>query len=245
VKNATSTYVRLEVLRTLRNRKFLLFSLGFPLLLFLLIAGSNRHSHLDGIGFPLYYMTGMASWGAMVAVISTGARIAAERQIGWVRQIRMTPLPTATYFKAKILCGYIMAAISLAVLYLAGTSLGVRLSAGQWLTMSALILIGLVPFAVLGVLLGHLLGIDSIGPAMGGITALLALLGGAWGPLVSNGTLLDIVKVIPSYWLVQAAKTSLGPSGWPPAEAWAVIGGWTVALALVATRVYQRDTTRA
>ena len=68
---------------------------GVPLLLFLLIGGTNRNAHLDGISFPLYYMTGMAAWGTMMAVISSGARIAAERQVGWTRQLRITPLPRA------------------------------------------------------------------------------------------------------------------------------------------------------
>jgi ABC-2 type transport system permease protein len=239
-----SLYLRYEVLRTFRNRRFLVFSLGFPLVLFLFIAGSNRNAHLDGISFPLYYMTGMAAWGTMTAVISSGARIAAERQVGWTRQMRITPLTTAAYFRAKVLCGYLMALFSLAVLYLAGTSMGVRLSAAEWLTMTALLLIGLVPFAVLGVMLGHLLSVDSMGPAMGGITTLFALLGGAWGPLATSGVFLSIVKCLPSYWLVQAAKTALGSSGWPPAEAWVVIAAWTVGLAFVAARVYRRDTAR-
>jgi ABC-2 type transport system permease protein len=239
-----SLYLRYEVLRSFRNRRFLLFSLGFPLVLFLFVGGSNRNARLDGISFPLYYMTGMAAWGTMTAVISSGARIAAERQAGWTRQMRITPLTTTAYFRAKVLCGYLMALLSMVVLYLAGTSMGVRLSAAEWLTMTALLLIGLVPFAVLGVMLGHLLSVDSMGPAMGGITTLFALLGGAWGPLATSGVFLSIVKCLPSYWLVQAAKTALGSSGWPPAEAWVVIAAWTVGLAFIAARVYRRDTAR-
>ena len=239
-----SLYLRYEVLRTFRNRRFLLFSLGFPLVLFLFIGGSNRNARLDGISFPLYYMTGMTAWGTMTAVISSGARIAAERQVGWTRQMRITPLTTTAYFRAKVLCGYLMALLSMVVLYLAGTSMGVRLSTSEWLTMTALLLIGLVPFAVLGVMLGHLLSVDSMGPAMGGTTTLFALLGGAWGPLATSGVFLSIVKCLPSYWLVQAAKTALGSSGWPPAEAWVVIGAWTLGLGFIAARVYRRDTGR-
>jgi ABC-2 type transport system permease protein len=238
------TYLRYEVLRTFRNRRFMIFSLGFPLLLFLIIGGTNRKAHLDGISFPLYYMTGMAAWGTMTAVISSGARIAAERQIGWARQLRITPLATSAYFQAKVLCGYLMALLSLVVLYAAGTSLGVRLSAGQWLTMTALVLVGLVPFAVFGILLGHLLTPDSMGPAMGGATTLFALLGGAWGPLATSGVFLTLVKCLPSYWLVQAGKSALGSGGWPPVEAWAVIAVWTLGLAQLAVRAYQRDTAR-
>ena len=238
-----SLYLRYEVLRTFRNRRFLIFSLGFPLVLFLVVAGSNRHAVLDGISFPLYYMIGMTSWGAMAAVVSSGARIAAERQAGWTRQIRITPLPVRTYLSSKLVSGYLLAGLSVIVLYVVGSAMGVRLSAGQWLTMTGLLVVGLVPFAVLGIALGHLLTADSVGPAMGGITAVFALLGGAWGPLASGGVLLRVVKCVPSYWLVQAGKTALGGHAWP-AEGWLVVAAWTVVLGLLAVRVYRRDTAR-
>lgn len=49
--------------------------------------------------------------------------------------------------------------------------------------MTLLLLVGLVPLVLLGILAGHLLKPDSLGPAVGGVTALLALVSGAWGPL--------------------------------------------------------------
>jgi ABC-2 type transport system permease protein len=238
-----SVYVRYEVTRTLRNWRFLLFSLGFPLILFLIVAGSNRHTRLDGVPFPLYYMTGMAAWGGMMAVISTGGNIANERQLGWTRQIRITPLPRRVYFQTKVLCGYLMAVLTMAVLYLAGAMVGVSLGPGAWLAMTGLILVGLVPFVVLGILLGHLLTTDSLGPAMGGITSLLALLGGAWGPLATTGALLALVKLLPSYWLVQASKSAIGGHSWP-LEAWAVLAVWVLGLGWLAGRAYLRDTAR-
>jgi ABC-2 type transport system permease protein len=185
----------------------------------------------------------MAAWGGMVAVISTGGNIANERQLGWTRQIRITPLPRRIYFQTKVLCGYLMALLTLAVLYLAGSMVGVSLNAGAWATMTGLIVVGLVPFVVLGILLGHVLTADSLGPAMGGVTSLLALLGGAWGPLATTGVFLSIVKVLPSYWLVQAGKTATGGHGWP-VEAWIVLGFWVLGLGWLAGRVYLRDTAR-
>jgi ABC-2 type transport system permease protein len=238
------TYVRYEVLRTVRNRRFLIFSLIFPLILFLSIAGAHRNIKEDGIGFPLYYMTGMASWGAMTSVISSGARIAQERQVGWTRQLRITPLKTSTYFTAKVLTGYMMAIFSIVVLALAGTLLGVRLDATGWLTMLGLLLVGLVPFAVMGIMLGHLISVDSLGPAIGGITSLFALLGGVFGQLVTSGALFTVVKALPSYWLVQAGKSALeGGHVWT-AEAWIVIAVWTLVMARIGVRVYRRDTAK-
>ena len=46
----------------------------------------------------------------MAAMISTGARIATERTTGWTRQLRITPLRTRAYFRAKILTAYMTCA---------------------------------------------------------------------------------------------------------------------------------------
>lgn len=241
------TYTRFELVRTFRNRRFVLFSLVFPLVLYYLIAGPSRgEADIGGTGIPapLYYMVGLAAYGTMMAMISSGARIAAERGVGWNRQLRITPLSTRAYLRAKVLTGYAMAVISLLVLDLAGATLGVSLPAGEWIRMTGLILIGLVPFAALGILLGHLLTADSIGPAIGGLTALLSILGGTWFPIPSTGVLHVIAQLLPSYWLVQASQVALGGRGWD-GRGWAVMIAWTIILALLAARVFRRDTKRA
>ena len=240
------TYMRYELLRTLRNRRFFLLSLAFPLILFFVIAGPQRNVRnfaSSGIPAPLYYMVGLAAFGTMSSMLSCGGRIATERAAGWNRQLRITPLSPRAYFRVKVLTGYMMAVISLLALYAAGASLGVSLTAEQWLKMSGLILVGLVPFAALGILLGHMLTPDSIGPAMGGGISLLALLGGTWFPLGHNGFLHDLAQYIPSYWLVQASHVSLGGRPWS-AMGWIVMAAWTVVLSALAARAYRRDTGR-
>ena len=240
------TYTRYELLRTFRNRRFFILSLGFPLVLFFVIAGPNRNVHdlgSSGISLPLYFMAGLVSFGTMSAMLSSGARIAAERAVGWNRQLRISPLSPRTYFRTKVITAYAMALLSILVLYAAGISLGVSLTAAQWLKMTALILVGLIPFAALGITLGHMLTPDSIGPAMGGGISLLALLGGTWFPIPSHGFLHVLAQFLPSYWLVQAAHVVLGGHPWP-ARAWAVMIAWTVVLGLLAARAYVRDTAR-
>ncbi len=241
---STAVYARYELLRTFRNLRFFGFSLAFPLILFLLVAGPNRHQELDGVAFPVYYMSGMVAWGTMTAIVASGARIAAERAVGWNRQLRITPLSTSTYIGAKVATGYAMALASIAILYTAGIAVGVRLDAGQWLTMTALILGGLVPFAALGIAVGHLIGVDAMGPALGGLVSLFALLGGAWGPLATAGWLHDLAQMLPSYWLVQAGKVALGGGAWP-LRAWVVVAIWTLALTRLAVWAFRRDTQRA
>ncbi|HZQ64675.1 MAG TPA: ABC transporter permease [Gaiellaceae bacterium] len=238
-------YARYELVRTFRNRRLLIFSFGFPLALYYAIAGPNRHEHSlggTGISAPVYFMIGLAAFGTMNAVLGSGARIAVERTIGWNRQLRITPLPARTYFRVKVLTAYAVAALTIALLYVAGATLGVSLSAGHWVEMTALLLVGLVPFAALGVLLGHAVSADSVGPAVGGTTALLALLGGVWFPITS-GVMHGVAEALPSYWLVQASRVGLGQHGWG-ATGWAVVVAWTVVAAVLARRAYRRDTER-
>lgn len=238
-------YTRFEVIRALRNRRFFFFSLGFPLVLYFIIAGpqSNDQNFAgSGISAALFYMAGLVSFGTMSSMISTGARIAGERQAGWTRQLRITPLSTRSYFRAKILTAYAMASLTIAALYISGAALGVSLQASDWLKMTGLILIGLLPFGALGIALGHMLTVDSVGPAIGGLTALLALVGGTWFP-VTHGFLHDVGQCLPSYWLAQAGHIGTGGAPWG-LTGWLVMSAWTVVLAGLAGYAYRRDTGR-
>jgi ABC-2 type transport system permease protein len=239
-------YARYELLRTFRNKRFFIFSFGFPLILYYAIAAPNRNVHNlnhSGISAPMYYMVGLVAFGTMNAVLGSGARISAERTAGWNRQLRLTPLSVRTYFRVKVLTSYAMALVTIALLYAAGTSLGVRLSASHWVSMTLFILAGLIPFAGIGIVIGHLVPSDSIGPALGGTTALLAFLGGVWFPII-GGAKQVIAEALPSYWLVEASHIGLGGHGWG-AKGWIIVAAWSVAAALAAARAYQRDTKRA
>jgi ABC-2 type transport system permease protein len=238
-------YTRFELVRTFRNARFLIFSLGFPLILYYAIAGpstSVTNFEHTGIGLPLYYMVGLASFGTMAAMISSGARIANERTTGWTRQLRITPLSVRAYFRAKVITAYAMAVVTIVLLYGAGVSLGVGMPASKWLEMTGLMLVGLAPFAGLGILLGHLLTVDAMGPATGGLTSLLALVSGTWFP-ISSGIVHDIAQFLPSYWLVQASRVALSGHAWS-GQGWAVVIGWTAVLAGLARLAYKRDTAR-
>lgn len=171
-----ATYTRFELLRTLRNRRFLIFAFGFPIVLYFLTATPNRGEQDiggPGLSAPLYYMVSLVSFGAMTGMLAMGGRIADERSAGWNRQLSS----------------------------------------------------------------------DSIGPAIGGATGILAFLGGAWFPL-GDGILHDVGQVLPSYWLVQASRVALGGEAWG-APGWLIVAAWTLVLTALAARAYRRDTARA
>ena len=171
------------MIKTFRNRRFFIFAVGIPLILYVIFAGANRNVKIDGIPFPVYYLAGMASFGTMNASTSGGAVISLERAVGWTRQLRITPLPVWAYMASKVIRGYVMSGITIVVLYAAAVlSFNVHFTAVGWLLMTGLILVGLLPFMALGILLGHLVTPDTMGPALGGLTALFAIFGGAFGP---------------------------------------------------------------
>lgn len=238
-----AVYLRYELLRALRNRRFFIFTLAFPLVFFYLIAGPNKAQQLGGIPFTTYYLGGMGAFGTMMAMVSTGGRIAAERQAGWNRQLRLTPLSPRNYFRAKVASGYMMSLITMLLLFVAGLTLGVHLDTGRALQMVGLLIVGLLPFAALGILIGHVFTPDSIGPVLGGGIAVLAFLGGAWGPLGDTGFMHDLSQLIPTYWLVQASHTLVGDQAWS-AKGWLVVAVWTAVLSALAARAYRHDTKR-
>lgn len=243
-----ATYTKYELLRLVRNKRAFIFSLVFPLALFLVIAGANKDTILLPdtlrIPFPTWYMVSMAGYGAMIAAISGGARIAVERSTGWNRQLRLTPLPVAGYFRSKVITSYLMALVSILVLCAAGLLYGVHISpVTRWLEMTGLLLVGLLPFVAIGVLVGHLLTADSMGPAIGGGSAFFGFLGGMWTPLPEHGALHVVGQGIPSFWLSRAGYVGIGAPAWGPLG-WAVIAIWSVAMAVLAGWAYRRDTQR-
>jgi ABC-2 type transport system permease protein len=236
-----ATHVRYELLRSFRNRLTYATPLLLPLVLYYSVASGNRHALASGISFPLYFMTGMAAYGGMFAAVAPGARLARDRARGWTRQLRITPLRARTDYLAKVLAAYMVALPAMVLLFLAGVSFGVRLGAAEWLEMTGLLLVGLAPFVLMGIILGHLLAGDALVPAIGGLVVFFALFGGAFGSFFNTGVMLAVVKLLPSFWLVQAGKAALVLGDWP-AEGWTVVACWTAALIPLAVLAYRHDT---
>ncbi len=241
-----ATYVRMEMVRLFRNRQNFIFSLIFPLVMFYAIASAGRNTKISGdVTVARFYMAGMIAFGTLAAVFAGGARIAFERQIGWNRQLRLTPLSPRAYLRTKILTAYVLAVISMVLVTAAALSLGVDFAAADLLKAAGLTLVALIPFAALGIMAGHLIKGDSMGPVIGGGISLFSLIGGGYFPIgVGPGFMHELVRLIPSFWLVQAGKTGIGGQAWT-AEAWIVIAAWALVAAAGAAWAYRRDTKRA
>ncbi|MGW7218396.1 ABC transporter permease [Streptomyces collinus] len=245
-----NTLIRLELTRALRNRKFLFFSVIYPSVLFLLIAGNaDSSSKVPGTGLtvPTYMMVSMASFGALTAVLmGNSERIAKEREGGWVRQLRLTTLPGRGYVLAKTASAAVVSLPSIVIVFAVAAAVkDVRLDAWQWLALAGAIWAGSLVFAALGVAIGYLATGDAVRP----ITMItyfgLSMLGGLWMPTTSfPGWLQDIAKWLPTH-AYAALGRAIEQSRAPHVQDLAVLVVSFVLFAGGAAWLYRKDTLKA
>lgn len=242
--------IKLELVRALRNRRFLFFSVIYPSILFLIIAGSaDGTTEVDGTGLtlPTYMMVSMASFGALTAVLlGNSERIAKERENGWVRQLRLTSLPGRGYVLAKTASAAVVGLPSIVIVFVvAATVKDVRLDAWQWLALTGSIWAGSLVFAALGVALGYLASGDAVRPITMIVYFGLSLLGGLWMPTTSfPDWLSDLARWLPTH-AYAALGQAIERGGAPHAQDLAVLAVSFVLFAGGAAWLYRKDTLKA
>ncbi|MFF4601663.1 ABC transporter permease [Streptomyces sp. NPDC001339] len=244
-----TTLIKLEVTRALRNKKFMFFSVIYPPLLYLIIAGGADNQPIPGtqLSMPLYFMVAMAAFGAITAVLlGNSEAIAKERAKGWVRQLRLTALPGRGYVAAKMASAATISLPSILLVMIAAAAVkGVRLEAWQWIAILASTWLGSFAFAALGVAIGYLASGEAVRPIAMLIYFGLAFLGGLWLPLTF---LPQWVQNI-AEWLPTHAYTALGQAievgSAPHVKDIALLIGYLLVFAAAAAWLYRKDTRKA
>ncbi len=244
----TSRYLMLEARRAYRNKRFLMFTVLMPLVLFLVYV--QLYGAVDemsaGVSATAYLMVSMAGFGAMSAAMSAGTRIAVERQSGWNRQLRLTPLSPLSYLLAKGGIAMLLALPAIILVYGAGLVVEhVHLSPDQWAVSTVGVWLALIPFAALGLVIGYAATPDSSGAIFSAASMILSLFGGIFIPVeVMPKAMATAAQLLPSYWLGIIGRSPLGVGGFEW-KAVPVLLAWTLVLALVVARRYRVDTARA
>ncbi|WEH15487.1 ABC transporter permease [Streptomyces sp. VNUA24] len=245
-----NSLIKLELTRALRNRKSMFFSVLYPSLLFLLIAGNASSTEKlgdTGLTLPTYMMVSMASFGALTAVLmGNSERIAKEREGGWVRQLRLTPLPGRGYVFAKTAGAAVVSLPSIVIVFLvAATVKGVRLDAWQWLALTGAIWAGSLVFAALGVAIGYLATGDAVRPITMIVYFGLSMLGGLWMPTTTFPEWLqEIAKWVPTH-AYAALGQAVEQSRAPHAGDVALLVAYFTLFAGGAAWLYRKDTRKA
>lgn len=229
-------YTRFEVLRTLRNPRFLVLTMLMPAVLFLFFDQAQ-------IGFGPYLMVAMAGFSMISAAISANCvTLPVERASGWQRQLRITPLSGAGWVTARIAQATVTVLPGLAVVALCGAVLGhLELSAVQWISFVLLVLAASVPFSFLGLLLGQLLDAQAAQPVQGLLTMLLSFGGGLFIPMSNFPSILrSAAGALPTHLFFEGGQDLMENHVPALADVTGLVT-WTLGLAALALLVWSRQ----
>ena len=205
----TLALTRVEFKRLMRNRRYFIFTVGFPVVLYLLVA--NRvGATAYGVSFAAYYMLSMAMFGAFSGALTGNAqRISQEKKDGWVGQLRLTPLPANAYVVSKVIVSMATTVPSIAIVFLLGRFYGhVHMQAWQWLAAAVTVWFGATIFAALAVAIGYRYQPDQVQPIAIVVYFFFAILGGLWFPM--TGFLLKVGELTPTYDAVKIGADVIG-----------------------------------
>jgi len=238
-------FLRFELVRTLRNVRFLVMLVAFPVLIYLIYA--KQHGMSQGLTVATLLLVSMAVYSGMgSAMFASGPQLARERQNGWMRQLRISPIGTRGWFAAKLVQAILMIIPGLAVLMVLALTYGhVHLAAGRLGELVAVLVLGTIPFCALGLVIGLLFDSQTAQVAQMITLLVLAFLGGIfiqWSALPHGMQLIG--KLLPSYHLAQLGWNAA--AGLPLAMSdVAVLAAWTAALGLIAGWRWRNESTTA
>ncbi|WP_083519889.1 ABC transporter permease [Curtobacterium citreum] len=242
-------YVLLETRRQLRNVKAMVFTFAIPVVL-LLVFGAAYGGQVDPVThLPFLVVTTlqMTAYGAMMAALSQAFSLVTERSIGWNRQLRVTPLSGWAFLVSKLVAAMAFSAVSVVITFaIAILGMHASLGAGHWAAAGLGIWAGVVPFALIAILVGQFAKPAYAQPLFMVVFMGLSILGGLWVPLsVMPAWMGSIAHLLPSYWLNRIGQMGAGATGSAGmTEPALVLVGWTVVLAAVIVWRYRRDAAR-
>ncbi len=210
----TLALTKAELLRLVRNKRYFFFTLAFPVVLYLLIGRSVKSTAYE-VAFGAYYMISMATFGAFSGALNGNAqRISQEKKEGWIRQLRLTPLPANAYVISKVLVSMATTIPSVVIVLLLGRFYGnVHLAAWEWPVIAVVIWFGSTIFAALAVAIGYRFAPEQVQPVTLIVYFFFAILGGLWFPL--SGFLGQVGQFTPTYDAVKIGTDVIGGGSIP------------------------------
>ncbi|WP_141580179.1 ABC transporter permease [Actinomadura sp. WMMA1423] len=232
-------YLRLEGTRLYRDVSFLAVSLITPLLMYFVLGNSAKGP--DREETLLLLTVTMAAFGAMGAVLNSGSGIAEDKSLGWLRQLRLTPLSPARVVVGRGLVGLVVALPPILAIQLVGALVDhVRHTPAEWAGSVAALWTGVAPIALLAIGLGYLLR-PQIAQGVAVVSYIaMSLVGGLWQPVDKlPGWLQPVSRATPTYRYAQFAD-DLATGHAPHAQGAAILAGWTAIAAVFALLAYRK-----
>ena len=231
-----------------RNPVPVFFTLGLPLIM-LVMFGSLFSWEID-VGFgPVeaaqFYTPSLAAFTAANAALSNvGITLAFQRQFGFLKRVRGTPLPPSAFLGGAVASSTWIALLGTLIMFLAGVLFfGVGIAAAKIPAAIVSFLVGTVSFAGLGLALAALAPSGNTAPAVAnGVILPMAFVSNVFVPAEDPPDWLRILgDVLPLKHFSEAFSAAFHPA--VAAPAWrgtdlAIMAAWGVGGALLAWRFF-------
>ncbi|SDO59182.1 ABC-2 type transport system permease protein [Klenkia soli] len=207
-----------QLRRVLRSWEYLFFTVVLPALFtifFTKVFGGQVGSGTEYQDYARTYMVSMMAYGGLGAALGATIRLSFDRASGWLRQLRVLPVPGREVVVVDIVVGMLLVLPSVVVVALVGRFVNdVRLGPGTWVELVGALWLGSAAFVALGMLLGLALEQKAAGAAMGIVSTVLAALGGLWIPVeVFPAGFRVVSELTPSYWYAGLGRGVVGDGG--------------------------------
>lgn len=242
--NALVAQVKAELLRTVRNRRFVIFTIIMPAVFYFIFTGTVGGSvQVGGTDWKAYYLMSMTVYGVVGAsVTSLAVRFSRERAQGWNRLIQITPLPGYAQVIAKLVSQGMLNFLTIVFLFLLGGLVkDVELTAAQWIESGLWIWLGGFAFMSLGTLLGTMRNVELVQVVSNLVYMAMSVAGGLWMPTETMPKLMrDIAELLPTNRLGQGAWRIVAGS----AVEWAsiaILAAYVIVFMLVSSYIIKKQ----
>lgn len=258
-RNALLTQVRSEVVRYRRLPEYFIGVVVLPILLFAMFGLPNAGTRLpEGTAVTALLFVSFSCYGVVSqALFSFGAELATERQKGWLRRLRATPMPMWLYFVGKLALNIVfILVIVLGMAALAATAGQADFEPVALLTTVGVLVLGTVAFSPMGAAIAYWVRPKAATTIVNLIFLPLAFMSGFFFSLSALPQVLqDIAPYLPTYHFGQLAWAAMAPSeadrlafGLPAttdlAISGAVVVSWFVLCSALTAIGYRRELDR-
>ncbi len=224
----------------LRDKLTLLFGIGFPLILLLLL--SLIQANIPVELFEIAHLSpGIVVFGFSFISLFSALVISKDRSGSFMLRLLTSPMSARDFILGYTLPLIPMVIAQSAVCFAAAFCLGLEFSARVLLTMAVLLPAGFV-FVALGLLCGSIFSDKQVGGICGALlTNLSAWLSGTWFDLkLVGGAFEDIAMLLPFARAVEAGRAALGGdyAAIMPNLIWVI--AWAAVLYTAAVAVFTR-----
>lgn len=239
------TEARYELIKQMRIPAFMIPTIGFPLMFYVLFGLVLQSGRPDAPRMATYLLATYGAFGIVgIALFALGVGVAVERGQGWLEVKRASPMPVSAYFTAKYTTTLVIGVALMLLMSIVGAVFGhVRMSAGHWAALFAVESLGALPFCAMGLAIGYIAGPNSAAPTANILYLPLSFLSGLFIPAEMLPRVLQgFARVLPPYHLGQLALDAVGVA--PASDAWGhvlALLGFLVLFTFIALIAYRRD----